>query len=74
MYILRTDEGVMVAKLSNKNAGEIINYGKGEWVNKKYKDGTTATAFVLSEDMYYGNKNNIVIYLWVGYYLCTHES
>lgn len=69
MYILRTDKGVMVAKISNEDAGKILRYAKGEWVEKKYVDGTKANGFVFSDDMTYGNDWGIVIYLWKDFYI-----
>jgi hypothetical protein len=67
MYYVRTDTGIMIAKVDNVVAGCMMRQCKGEWTPKRFKRGPDHV-YVFTEDFTYGD-SIIKLCLWAGFYL-----
>lgn len=67
-YYLRTNTGLMVAKVDNHVAGMMIKGMSGKWVEKKYKDGSRKTVYVFTKDFSYGT-DEVKLCVWENFYL-----
>lgn len=67
MYYVRTNTGLMVAKVDNVVAGCMMRQAKGEWTQKKFVN-QTKTVYVFSEDFTYGAEI-MKLCIWEGFYL-----
>lgn len=65
-YVIRNEQGVMIAKLSARDAGELIDSIKGHWRPYRGKDGTSANVYQIDADMVV-TFAGVRFYLWAGY-------
>lgn len=67
-YTLRSESGRLIAHLSNKDAGVLLNSVKGSWMKKSFTDGIEKQCFVIKQEGTFGNVNLRVAF-YEGYYL-----
>lgn len=67
-YYLRTNNGIMIAKVDDVVAGCMMRQGKGEWKQKAYVNNTKKTVYVFSDDFTYGDEI-MKLCIWEGFYL-----
>ena len=67
MYYVRTNTGLMVAKVDDVVAGCMIRQAQGEWTPKKFLN-STKTVYVFSKGFTYGDEI-MKLTLWEGFYL-----
>ena len=67
MYIVRTSEGIMIAKVNTIIAGRIFSKVKGHWRPYQREGGEKTQCFEITEDSVFGIKNEMSLYLWQGF-------
>ena len=68
MYIIRTQEGILIAELSNDIAQKVIKQCKGHFRPLKYEGKPEKTAFQLDENSRWGFPG-FSLFLFAGYVL-----
>lgn len=71
-YILRNDQGVMVALLNDEILAEIFRCGHGEWTQKNIVGKGKITVYAFNKDpeaCYTLNLAGVRLYIWGGYWL-----
>ena len=67
MYYIRSDSGVLIAKVSDKVAMEMFNYANCEISVKRY-GGSNQKGVLFKEGFTYGTLDT-KIYVWEGYFM-----
>lgn len=68
MYIIRTQEGLLIAELSNEIAQKLIKRCKGHFRSIRFESKTEKTVFQLDENCRWG-LTDFNIMLYTGYML-----
>jgi len=67
---LRNDKGIWVASVDDRRASRWMNEAPGEWVLKKWTDGTSSWCFVFLSDLIWDiPTSGFQLNIWKGYYL-----
>lgn len=67
-YHLRTDKGILVAKLDNKATSMLIGDSVGYWEEKNFVKGGPQKVYVFMEPVSWGN-GIITLTVWEDFYL-----
>ena len=69
MYTLRSDDGLMIAKIGNVCAHQLISEFSGHWAEKNFKSGKKLV-FVFDDDYSLGvGVTDTTLFVWKGYYI-----
>jgi hypothetical protein len=71
MYYVRTDGGIMIAKVDNVVAGMMIRGIEGKWVEKNFDNGKRSV-YLFSQDCSYG-RSEMKVMIWKGFYITEGE-
>lgn len=70
MYVIRNEQGTMIAKLPPNELDKLFMSRIGEWKTKRFESGEVRNCFVIKErGGWIPSPNNMILYLWEGYYL-----
>lgn len=70
-YEIRTKDGMLLAQLTNKSAGEMIDALKGEWTTKNFKIGGKTNVYELTDGgSSQASMSGIRWFIQPGSYLC----
>lgn len=67
-YTLRNEHGVLIASLTAKDAGGIIQNASGHWREARFRDGTVSNVYEIDAG-FSVMLNNIKFFVWEGYLL-----
>jgi hypothetical protein len=67
-YYVRSDDGLMIARVSNSIASKMMDSSPGNFVKKTFTSGRTPTCFVFDSEFSFG-MDGFALMIWKGYYL-----
>jgi len=70
MYLLRTDRGLLIARVSDLVAQQFIQNTKGHFEKRDFFMYGSTPCYVFDEGgIYIGNSNLIMVNIFIGYFL-----
>lgn len=69
-YVIRNESGVLIMKVSNMLAGNMIEEFNGRWTTKNFSRGKKDVYVLEGEYSFGGSDLPFKVMLWSGYYIC----
>jgi len=74
MYVLRNEQGILIAKLPTNGLDKLLMSRVGEWKTKRFESGKVRNCFVIKEGGgWISSPSRMVVYLWEGHYLYEED-